>query len=111
MKLAAVRKFALSLPEVTEEPHFQLGSFRVRKKLVATFAADGSFLHVFVSPEHRSQALADHAEWIEPLLWGSRVVGLRLLLPNARAAVVKKLLVQAWQHKAPAAVVESFRNA
>jgi hypothetical protein len=110
LKLAAVRKFALSPPEVTEKPHFQPGSFRVRGRMIATFPADGSFLRVFVSPEHRSQALADHAEWIEPLLWGSRVLGVRLLLPNARAAVVKKLLVRAWQHTAPAAVVESSRN-
>ncbi len=30
------RKLALSLPEITEEPHFEKTSFRVAKKIVAT---------------------------------------------------------------------------
>lgn len=31
------RKTALSLPEVTEEPHFERISFRVKKKIFATY--------------------------------------------------------------------------
>ena len=31
------RKLALSFPEVTEEPHFEKNSFRVRKKIFATY--------------------------------------------------------------------------
>ncbi|MCR6640767.1 MAG: MmcQ/YjbR family DNA-binding protein [Sporocytophaga sp.] len=37
VKLTAFRKLALSLPEVTEEPHFEKISFRVKKKIFATF--------------------------------------------------------------------------
>lgn len=32
-----IRKFALSLPETTEEPHFEKTSFRVKKKIFATY--------------------------------------------------------------------------
>ncbi|GAL87487.1 PF04237 family protein [Sporocytophaga myxococcoides] len=32
-----LRKLALSFPEVTEEPHFEKISFRVKKKIFATF--------------------------------------------------------------------------
>ena len=32
-----LRKIALSFPEVTEEPHFEKTSFRVKKKVFATF--------------------------------------------------------------------------
>ena len=32
-----LRKLALSFPEVTEEPHFEKTSFRVKKKIFATF--------------------------------------------------------------------------
>lgn len=32
-----VRKFALSFPEVTEEPHFEKISFRIKKKIFATY--------------------------------------------------------------------------
>jgi predicted DNA-binding protein (MmcQ/YjbR family) len=32
-----LRKLALSFPEVTEEPHFEKTSFRVKKKIFATY--------------------------------------------------------------------------
>ena len=32
-----LRAFALSLPEATEEPHFEKTSFRVKKKIFATY--------------------------------------------------------------------------
>lgn len=35
--IAALRKLALSFPEVTEEAHFEKTSFRVKKKIFATY--------------------------------------------------------------------------
>lgn len=35
--LNAFRKLALSFPEATEEPHFEKTSFRVKKKIFATY--------------------------------------------------------------------------
>ncbi|MES2558091.1 MAG: MmcQ/YjbR family DNA-binding protein, partial [Bacteroidota bacterium] len=35
-----LRTLALSFPEVTEEPHFEKTSFRVKKKIFATFDAE-----------------------------------------------------------------------
>lgn len=35
--LEFLRSFCLSLPETTEEPHFEKTSFRVRKKIFATY--------------------------------------------------------------------------
>ena len=32
-----LRKIALSFPEATEEPHFEKSSFRVKKKIFATY--------------------------------------------------------------------------
>jgi predicted DNA-binding protein (MmcQ/YjbR family) len=37
--LATLRKLALSFPEATEEPHFEKTSFRVKKKIFATYDA------------------------------------------------------------------------
>ncbi len=31
------RKLAMSFPETTEEPHFEKTSFRIKKKIFATF--------------------------------------------------------------------------
>ena len=36
VSLDSVRKFALSLPEAEEMPHFEKASFRVKKKIFAT---------------------------------------------------------------------------
>jgi hypothetical protein len=103
MTLAQARGLALALPEAIESPHFQSTSFRVRGKIFAT-APDESHLHVFVGEEARSSALALHPGFIEKLPWGAKIVGLRIHLPKASAAVVAGLLEQAWRAKAPKAL-------
>ncbi|MES2266884.1 MAG: MmcQ/YjbR family DNA-binding protein [Bacteroidota bacterium] len=45
-----LRKIALSLPEVTEEPHFEKTSFRVNKKIFATVVQQHSRATVKLSP-------------------------------------------------------------
>lgn len=110
MKLATVRRHALSLPEATEEPHFHLTSFRVRGRIFATADPGGAFLHVFVSEQDRELALAVHPEFLEKLLWGRSVKGLRALLTKADAAVVKDLLNKAWRHKAPKALLRTSKT-
>ena len=62
MKLDAVRKFARALSGTTEEPHHQIGSFRVHGKIFATFPPDEQHLHVFVAETRREQALALYPE-------------------------------------------------
>jgi hypothetical protein len=101
MKLAAVRRRALALPETSEAPHHQYGSFRVRGKIFATFAPDQEWLHLFVDEDVREHALALDPGFLEPLRWGGKVVGLRVQLPRADAAVVGRLLEKAWRRKAP----------
>jgi hypothetical protein len=101
MKLVAVRKHALSLPETTEEPHFDYSSFRVRGKIFVTVPPEETHIHVFVGEEHRGRFLAMHPEFLAPLPWGKKIVGLRVALAKADAAVVKQLVTFAWQNKAP----------
>lgn len=108
MKLAVVRKLALSLPEVTEEPHHRLGSFRVRGKIFVTFPTDEEHLHVFVSEADRETVLTTHPQFVEPLLWGKKVVGVRVWLANAVPSVVKDLVARAWQNKAPKALAKAW---
>ncbi|MEO7244703.1 MAG: MmcQ/YjbR family DNA-binding protein [Rubrivivax sp.] len=101
MKLDAVRRHALALPEAVEQPHFERTSFRVRGKIFATAAQDGQHLHLFVDEQQRERALAMYPAFTEPLRWGDKVVGLRLTLRGAPPATVQRLLQQAWAHRGP----------
>ena len=105
MRIAALRKFALSLPEAAEAPHFEYASFRVRGKIFATVPPDGLHVHIFVGDEDREPALEMHAEFTQKLLWGGKVVGLRVFLDKAEPVVVKDLLERAWRRKAPKALL------
>jgi hypothetical protein len=101
MKLADVRRFALGLPEVTEEPHHEYSSFRVRGKIFVTVPPDGKHIHVFVSETSREQALVLYPEFAEKLVWGGKVRGIRIHLVSASPTVVNKLVHSAWVNKAP----------
>jgi hypothetical protein len=101
MKLDAARRIALALPEATEAPHHQYTSFRVGGKIFATAPPAGDALHVFVDDDERERALALQPDCTEKLLWGGKVVGLRVSLAAAPAAFVRQLLAQAWRRKAP----------
>ena len=70
MKLAAVRRFALSLPEATEEPHFDLASFHVKGKIFATVPPGQKHLHVFVDGAVLDVLPAAQPKAYEKLFWG-----------------------------------------
>ena len=104
VRLDELRRFALALPATSEEPHQHFGSWRVRGRIFVTVPPEGAHLHVFVAELEREQALAIHPEFTEKLFWGGKVVGLRVALASAPAAAVKRLIGQAWTHKAPKAL-------
>lgn len=101
MTLVQIRKYALALAGVNEEPHFDRTSFRVRGKIFVTARAAESCINVFVPEELREPALAMHSAYVSKLMWGGKVVGLTVELPKAEAGVVKDLVRGAWQAKAP----------
>lgn len=110
MKFSTVRRVATALPEVTESPHHRLGSFRVRGKIFVTWP-DEEHLHVFVTEAERELALAMHPGFVEKLLWGGKVVGVRVTLAHANATAVTRLVQQAWAHKAPRSLRTGSDNA
>jgi hypothetical protein len=97
MKLDPIRKFALSLDAVTEEPHHHFSSFRVRGKIFVTIPPGEEILHIFVDEQALDVALALYSEFIEKLLWGGKVVGLRVSLKAAKSSVVKSLVTAAYK--------------
>jgi hypothetical protein len=101
MKLEQVRRFALSLPEAVELPHFVMTSFRVRGKIFATATPDEQFLHVFVGGDERKAAVAAEPTCCADLHWGKKIVGVRVTLARAKSGMVKEMLRSAWRLKAP----------
>ena len=111
MKLEAVRKIALALPEAAEAPHFHYTSFRVRGKIFATAPPAGEHVHIFVADEDLELALTLHPNFIEKLSWGGKVAGIRVILAKARPQVVAGLLEKSWRRKAPKMLLRTLRSA
>ena len=103
------RKYALSLPEVTEEPHHHMGSFRVRGKIFTTLPPGDAHLHIFIDDERRQLAVAMNPEACEDLSWGKRVVGVRVRLAACEQDFVEELLESAWRRKAPKALLKALQ--
>jgi hypothetical protein len=101
MDLNEARALAMSLPEVVEQPHFDMASWRIRGKIFATGPADGQFLHIFVDELEAKASVADDPAAFEELWWGKKLSGLRVILHHADAERVFELLEEAWRRKAP----------
>jgi hypothetical protein len=106
--LAEARRLALSMPEATEEPHFDMTSFRVRGKIFVTVPPDGSRLHVFVDPLEVEAYVAQDPAAFEPLHWGKQVRGLCVTLAPTSAASLAEIIEEAWRRKAPKSLVTAF---
>jgi hypothetical protein len=99
--LAEARRLALALPEVTEEPHFDMASFRVRGKIFVTVPPGGTRLHVFVDALDVEAYVAAEPAAFEPLRWGQRIRGLRVNLAATPAASLAEVIEESWRRKAP----------
>ncbi|RYZ21574.1 MAG: MmcQ/YjbR family DNA-binding protein [Chitinophagaceae bacterium] len=107
MKADQLRKYALSLPETTEEPHFNFASFRVKGKIFVTLPPEERHAHIFVDDEHREMATTLHPEYVEPLMWGKKIAGVRVALSKATPTVVTELVRNAWVRKASRSLVKA----
>lgn len=97
----SARRFALSLPETTEQPHFDMSSFRIAGKIFATVPPEGGLLHVFVDEAEARALAASNPSSYEELWWGRKLSGVRVKLAAADRAEVCELLEDAWRRKAP----------
>ncbi|HVB94319.1 MAG TPA: MmcQ/YjbR family DNA-binding protein [Acidimicrobiales bacterium] len=104
VSMAAARRVALSLPETTEEPHHDLSSFRVDKKIFAT-VPDGTHLHVMVDEGETAMAVAACPSGCEELWWGKRLSGVRVDLTQVDRELLTELLTESWRRRAPKALL------
>lgn len=100
VELETVRAIVLGWPDTTEEPHHHFGSFRVRGKIFVTLPPGGEWLHIFLPDHERELALSLDPEFLEPLPWGSKILGVRAQLPLARESTLLRLIEQAYAYAA-----------
>ena len=98
----------MSLPGVSEEPHFEKASFRVSGKIFATLPPDGQHVHLFLDDLEVEALVAEAPSTFEKLFWGKRLIGVRVKLSAADADLLRDLLEDAWRRKAPKRIVATF---
>src|SRR5262245_4721208 len=100
VKIGAVRRLALSLPEASEKGHHGMPSFRIGDKIFAT-VPDNEHLHVMVGPDEVELAVRTAPDAFEELWWGKQLAGVRVNLAAADLDLLTLLLNEAWRRKAP----------
>lgn len=73
INLDQLRQIACSFPETAEEPHFEKSSFRVWKKIFATYDRKLNTATIKLSPEDQDVfSLGDHGISPVPNKWGQK---------------------------------------
>ncbi len=75
-------------------------SFRVGTKIFATLPEPGT-VRIMATPDEIRAAVGAHPESCAPYSWGRRLACVEIRLDKAHAALVRELLADAWDRKAP----------
>jgi hypothetical protein len=108
MDVEEVRRIALALPEVVEQPHHESASFRVHGHIFLTLPPSDDRVHVFVSEEDVHAAVAERPSSCEELWWGKKLYGVIIHLEDADRGLVTELISDAWRRKAPKRLVATL---
>src|SRR3954468_13033302 len=95
--ISRLRKAAMALPETSEQPHFDLVSWRVRDRIFATIPPEPGRLRIFVEETEVAEMVAADPAAYDEVRWGKRVSGVEVNLRAADEADVVALLQSAWR--------------
>lgn len=107
---ATIRQLALAFEEVTEEPHFEKISFRIKKKIFATLDEKNKRLCVKLSEIDQSVFSAYDKTIIYPIpnTWGKQ--GWTFIeLKKVKKGMLKDALTQAYCEVAPKKLAEKYK--
>ena len=105
------RKLALAFPEATEEPHFEKTSFRVKKKIFATYDAVKNRACVKLSASDQDIFTSSHPLVIFPLdnKWGKQ--GWTLIeLRKIKKELFTAVLTSAYREVAPVKLIQAMNE-
>jgi hypothetical protein len=100
------RGLALSLPEAIELDHHGRPSFRVGGKIFATLS-DATRMNVMLDEGGVLTAVHAAPEACEEVWWGKRLAAVGVMLERADRTLLRELLADAWEQKAPKRLVEA----
>ena len=98
------RGIALALPGAVEQDHHGRPSFRVAGKIFATLW-DEEHMNVMLDEPGIRTAVETDSDICSEVWWGRRLAAVGVDLRRARAELLRELLVDAWEQKAPARAV------
>ena len=104
-------KLSSSFPEVTEEPHFEKTSFRVRKKIFVTYdqAKNQACVKLSVVDQNVFSTISEGAVFSVPNKWGQQ--GWTLIeLDKVNSDILKDALITAYCEVAPKKLTDLLRN-
>lgn len=100
-----VRQLALALPEVVEQDHHGRPSFRVAGRIFATLW-DQEHMNVMLDEPGIHSVVEARPRICEEVWWGRRLSAARVDLALADEQLIRELLADAWEQKAPKRRVE-----
>jgi hypothetical protein len=100
MTVAEARRLALALPEAVEQDHHGKPSFRVTGKIYAT-VPDAEHMNVMLDEGGIVQAVQKLPRVCEEVWWGKRLAAVRVVLSAVDVEVLRGMLEEAWELKAP----------
>lgn len=104
-----MRKMAMTFDEVTEEPHFEKTSFRVKKKIFATFDSSKQLVCVCLSLVDQSVFCSYNKEIVYPVpnKWGQK--GWTLVdLTSVPEEMLRDAIACAYCRVAPAKLAQKY---
>jgi hypothetical protein len=98
------RRIALALPEAVEQDHHGRPSFRVAGRIFSTLWDEGH-LNIMLDEDGIRTAAQARPEVCGEVQWGRRLAAVRVALAGADADLVRDLLTDAWEGKAPGRLI------
>jgi hypothetical protein len=95
-----VRQLAFALPEVVEQDHHGRPSFRVGGRILATLW-DQEHMNVMLDEAGIRTAVEARPHACAEFWWGKRLRAVQVDLALADEPLIRELLADAWEHKAP----------
>jgi hypothetical protein len=100
---------ALSFPDVTEQDHHGMPSFRVQGKIFTT-VPDQRHLNVMLDSFLTHAAVGTDPVACEELWWGKHLSGVRINLDHVTRAMLGDLLEEAWLRRAPKRLRDAYER-